>query len=152
MPAWLSQLLTGLSLLLALALGLRTVLISRHDAAVKRLSELRIILETLRTEFGKLSERVGLTEMKMGVFWRLVEENLSGMLKRPTHAEMDTLLDGLKAHTLTLEESKRLRWWLQRVYLDDEAAHAQQRLTAILVIAAVESLIHELERQARLLC
>ena len=61
---------------------------------------------------------------------------------------MDSLLDKLKQHTLTLDESKRLRWWLQKVYLEDEAAYASQRLTAILVLAAVEALIQELERNA----
>lgn len=147
MPTWLSQLIAGLSFLLAFGLGLRTVLVSRREAAVKRLGDLRGMLEMLRTEYSKLAERTGMVEMKMGVFWRLVEENLSVLLKKPTHDEMDALLDKLKAHTLLLEDAKRLRWWLEKVYLEDEAAHAQQRITATLVIAAVESVIRELERQ-----
>ena len=84
----------------------------------------------------------------MGLFWRLVEEHMSGMLKAPTHIEMDLLLDKLKAHTLTLPESHRLRWWLQKVYLEDDRADVQRRMTAILVLAAVEALIRELEKEA----
>lgn len=42
-----------------------------------------------------LEQRVVLLEMKMGFFWRGVEENLAGYLKRPTHYTMDLLLEKL---------------------------------------------------------
>lgn len=132
---WPSWVLGGLALLLSLVGFLWNRRKSDTEASVH-----------LVTDLGNLKERCSLLEMKIGIFWKLVEENLSGMLKKPTHFEMDGLLDKLKAHTLTLEEAQRLRRWLQRVYLEDEASHAQQRLTAILVLAAVESLIGELER------
>lgn len=134
---WIPWILSGFGVLLALISLLRTFLVAGRDRS-----------EHFTKDLMNIQERTGLLEMKIGVFWRLIEEHLSSFLKKPTHHEMDTLLDKLKAHTLTLEESKRLRGWLQRVYLDDEATHAQQRLTAILVMAALESLIHELERSA----
>jgi len=103
-------------------------------------------VRTAMKEVAHLQERCSLLEMKMGIFWRLVEENLSGMLKKPTHHEMDVLLDKLKAHTLTLDECFQLKSWLQKVYLADSLPPAvQDRILAILVLAAVESLIHELE-------
>lgn len=135
---WVPWVLSGIGALLALVSLLRTFTVSHQDQSLH-----------LQSDMSVIKERCSLLEMKMGMFWRMCEEHLSGMLKRPTHLEMDGLLDKLKAHTLTLEESNRLRWWLQKVYLEDEAAHTQHRLTAILVLAAVESLIHELEREAR---
>jgi len=128
-------LLSGCSLLVALTGLVRTFVAGAKEETLRLLDHL-----------AKLEERAALLEMKMGMFWRLVEEHLSGMLKKPTHAEMDALLDKLKAHTLTLAEAKRLRWWLERVYLANEIDAAQHRITAILVLAAVESVIHELER------
>lgn len=134
---WVPWVLSGVGVLIALTSLVRTFLVAGHDKG-----------QHFEENITSIRERVGLLEMKTGVFWRLIEEHLSTFLKKPTHAEMDLLLDKLRLHTLTLEESKRLRGWLQRVYLEDEAAHTQQRLTAILVLAAVESLIHELEREA----
>lgn len=125
---WIPWTLSGCGVLIALISLLRTFLVAARDQS------------------AYLKERIGLLEMKIGLFWRLVEEHMSGMLKAPTHLEMDLLLDKLKAHTLTLPEATRLRWWLRKVYLEDEVADAQRRMTAILVLAAVESLIHEFER------
>ena len=98
-------------------------------------------------ELRSLEERCSLLEMKMGMFWRLVEEHLSGMLKKPIHLEMDMLLEKLKNHTLTLSEARTLQAQLQKTYLDAEAVHAHEKLVAILVMSAVEALIRELERK-----
>jgi hypothetical protein len=135
---WPAILISAAGVLLALISLTRTFMASRQDQS-----------EHIQTMLATIQERCSLLEMKMGVFWRMCEEHLSTLLKKPTHIEMDDLLDKLRLHTLNLEESKRLRWWLQKVYLEDEATHAQARITAILVIAAVESLIHELERKVR---
>lgn len=131
---WVDWVFSRGAVLIALIGLARTFTVARRDKSDK-----------IHDDLAHVQERCTLLEMKMGMFWRLVEEHLSTLLKKPTHLEMDTLLDKLKAHTLTLEEGRRLRWWLQQVYLADEASHAQQRLTAILVLAAVESVIHELE-------
>lgn len=135
MGTWVPMILSGAGVLIALLSLLRSAQGS-HTAAVQH----------VRTELAALHERCALLEMKMGIFWRLVEENLSTMLKRPTHLEMDSLLDKLHSHTLTLPEAYQLRDWLTQVYLEEEVEQAQQRVIAILVLGAVESLIHELSR------
>ncbi len=132
---WVPWMLSGFGILIALISLLRTIVSANHDQSAHLIQDI-----------FQVKERVGLVEMKIGIFWRLVEENLGTLLKKPTHVEMDGLLDKLKAHTLTLEEAQRLRGWLQRIYLDNEATHAHERLTAILVLAAVESVIQELLR------
>lgn len=138
MMNWPSWVLSGLALVLALVSFLWNRQKVETEASVH-----------VTNALAQLHERCSLLEMKMGMFWRLIEEHLSTMLKRPSHLEMDMLLDKLKAHTLTLEEAKLLHRWLQRVYLDETGPEAgQQRLVAILVVAAVDSLIHELEKAA----
>jgi len=132
---WVPWMLSGFGILIALISLLRTIVSANHDQSAHLIQDI-----------FQVKERVGLVEMKIGIFWRLVEENLGTLLKKPTHVEMDGLLDKLKAHTLTLEEAQRLRGWLQRIYLDNEATHAHEWLTAILVLAAVESVIQELLR------
>lgn len=134
---WPSWILSGLALLVAIASFFSNRQKADSEAAVRAVQEV-----------GKLQERCSLLEMKMGMFWRMVEEHLSTMLVKPTHLEMDELLRKNKAHTLTLEEAKRLRWWIQRTYLDDTTTFPGDRLTATLVMAGVNSLIHELERDA----
>lgn len=132
---WVPWVLSGMGVFLALISLLRTFLVAGRDQSTK-----------FHDDLGHVHERLSLVEMKMGVFWRLVEENLSGMLKKPTHLEMDNLLDKLKDHSITLQECRILRRWLQEVYLTQETVRAQERIIAILVMAAVESLIHEKER------
>ena len=135
---WVPWLLSGLSLLVAIISIVRTFVVAGQDQSAQT-----------HDEIGALKERVGLVEMKMGLFWRLVEEHLSGMLKKPIHHRMDMLLDKLAAHTLTLPECYELRDELQRNYLDDNAPQPNKNLIpiAILVASAVRSLILELERQ-----
>ena len=139
---WIPWVLSGLSLLVALVSLVRTFVVAGRDESVK-----------LHDELGRIKERVSLIEMKLGVFWRMVEENLSGILKKPIHLRMDMLLDKLAAHTLTLDECYELREQLRENYLEkpvDEDSPGPDKLLmpiAILVTGAVESLIHELERQ-----
>jgi hypothetical protein len=134
MPWW-GTVLSGVSLLVAMIGLIRTFFVAGQAHH-----------EQVHHDLGQLQERCSLLEMKMGMFWRLVEEHLSGMLKRPTHHEMDALLDKLRTHTLTQEEAYLLRSWLQQVYLSNAATPNQQRLIALLVAGAVESLITEFEK------
>src|SRR5678815_1634110 len=138
LPLWLSIIGT----LTAVTLLVRTFLVGKQSQDT-----------ALQADIGHLQERCSLLEMKMGMFWRMVEEHLSTMLKKPTHLEMDALLEKLRLHTLTLEECYRLRRWLHAVYLepdsqDTDAARGSKRIIAILVTGAVEALIQELEHHA----
>jgi hypothetical protein len=127
-------LVSFMGVLVALA-ALAFTLRSRRDDRI-RLHEL---------ELAALRERCSLLESKMDVFWRAVAEQFSSYLKKPTHREMDDLLDKLKADTLTLPEAYQLKAWLSSVYLDEEATHIQQRIVAVLVMAALDHLIAKLE-------
>lgn len=133
---WIPWVLSGLSLLVAVVSLIRVFVVAAQDQSGKT-----------KNELGEVKERVSTLEMKMGMFWRLCEEYLSGMLKKPYHVRMDTLLDKLRDHTLTLPECYELRDQLQENYLNEAAPRAAERIIAILVVGAVESLIQELERQ-----
>ena len=133
---WVPWVISGMAFLVGLVGLLRTFVVAGQDQSAKFTASLAGLLE-----------RVGLLEMKTGVFWRLVEEHLSTLLKKPIHLELDDLLDKLKAHTLTLDEAYILQRLLDETYLQNEVDHANQRVVAILVMGAVESLIHELERK-----
>jgi hypothetical protein len=133
---WWPLVLSALSLLVAVLGLVRTFFAASQEQSA-----------TWQHDLGVVQERCSLLEMKMQMFWRLVEEHLSGMLKRPTHEEMDALLDKLKAHTLTLDEAYLLRTWVREVYLDEARTPPQQRIIATLVLGAVDALIHERERR-----
>lgn len=132
---WVPWILSGASLLLALLTLVRTFVVAGQSQS-----------EKTHDDISHIQARLDLIEMKLGVFWKLVEENLSTMLKKPTHNEMDHLLDKLEQHTLTLDEAYRLRGWIRQVYLDTDTATAQERMIATLVLGAVNSLIQEYER------
>jgi hypothetical protein len=133
---WIPWILSSVSALVALISLLRTFVVAGAAEATQTAENLT-----------KLQERVSLVEMKIGMFWRMVEENMSGLLKRPTHLTMDALLDKLKRHTITLDECYQLRRQLEAAYLapDAEMPETSNRLIAILVKGAVEALILELE-------
>ena len=131
---WLPLVLSGAGILVALLSLLRTFVVAHQDQSGKMTATL-----------AALDSRCTLLEMKIGMFWRLVEENLSGLLKRPTHFEMDGLLDKLREHTITLDECYRLQALLRHAYLSPGSTVPTERIVVILVLGAVQSLIHELE-------
>lgn len=139
MSNWPSWALSALAILVSVIVAYRSMRIQSRE-------EDRDIVKTQAAQ----NERISLLEMKMGIFWKLVEENLSGFLKKPTHRTMDQLLDRLKDHTLTLEQAYALRRQLEVTYFgEDSTPKTDNRLVAILVMGAVEALIHELEYQAK---
>jgi len=133
---WMPWVLSSLGIVLALITLVRTFVVAGQDQSAK-----------VHEDVTHMQERLSLVEMKLGIFWRMVEENLSGLLKKPTHLEMDALLDKLKAHTITLDECYHLRRLLEATYLTDQTDKAEttNRLVAILVLGAVESLITQME-------
>lgn len=136
---WPSWALSALAILVSVVVAYRSMRMQSR-------AEDRDIVKTQAAQ----NERISLLEMKMGIFWKLVEENLSSFLKKPTHRTMDQLLDKLRDHTLTLEQAYALRRQLEATYFGPEpASQADNRLVAILVMGAVEALIHELEYQAK---
>ena len=95
-----------------------------------------------REALNKMSERVSLLELKMGMFWKQIEENLPRLLRQPTHKEMDRLLDKLEmdADSLTLEECYRLRTLIQATYrAPDKAKPDMSTLLLVNMILGVLS-------------
>jgi hypothetical protein len=60
---------------------------------------------------------------------------------------MAPLLAKLREHTITLRECYMLRDWLSAVFLEGRPTLADQKIIAIFVKAAVESLIATLEAE-----
>lgn len=112
---------------------------------VSVLSFLLAVLLALDKKFGEGAhnkERLSTLEMKVGLFWRLVEERMAGALKLPTHRRMDELIDKLSAHTISLEELQELRPMVEA--RSDFSPIQVHRLIADLTIGAIDSRILEL--------
>ena len=123
---------------MALVSLIRVFVVAKHDQTYK-----------IQEELGKHNERLSLVEMKMGVFWRLCEEHLGGLLKRPIHLEMDALLDKYSTRTLTIEECERLQDLVQREYLDNPEAVPHDRLIATLVLGGINAQRLDIQRRER---
>lgn len=130
-------------LLVAIIGGLGTFLV---QSLLKRRDRMTLAWETTKKQLDDHEQRLRTIELKMGFFWNSVEEHMSSILKRPTHLEMDALLEKLKDHTITLDECYTLRRWLEEVYLEGEIPVPSQRVIAVLVLGAVNSLILEYEK------
>ena len=101
--------------------------------------------QQLGATVAAIDQRVILLEMKIGFFWKGVEENLSEFLKRPTHYVMDRLLEKLQDHTITLEECYELWRWLA-ILEEEPIRSSNEPLVRHLVKSALHSLILELEK------
>lgn len=101
--------------------------------------------ERLDTAFAELARRTDLLELKIGFFWRMIEENVALTLKKPIHLEMDALLDKFALHTITLAECHELYHWIDVVYLAPPEVLPQEKSRAVLVQTAVHALMVELE-------
>lgn len=131
-------------LLVALLGALATFLV---QTILKHKDRLVALGATVSHTLDDHEQRLRTIELKLGFFWHSVEEHMADVLKRPTHFDMDRLLEKLRDHTITLDECYELRGWLEAVYLGQSVpGPAQHRLVAVLVLGAVNSLIIELEQ------
>lgn len=55
-------------------------------------------------KYQNLSNDVNALSIKVGVIWKIFEEQLPKLLVRPTHIEMDELIEKYVAHEATKEE------------------------------------------------
>jgi hypothetical protein len=88
------------------------------------------------------AERMTKLETKVDLFWRVVETNVGQLLKSPTHATKDTLLDKLAHRELTIQEAELLRG-----ILTDEMqlkGRTDSVVAYALIIARLEQVIYEL--------
>jgi Flp pilus assembly protein TadB len=93
------------------------------------------------------NERMTKLETKVDLFWKVVETNVGQLLKSPTHALKDTLLDKLAHRELSIEEAELLRG-----ILTDEM-QLQGRNNGVvayaLIIARLEQILFELRHEKK---
>lgn len=90
---------------------------------------------------GRILQRLSKLEVKVDLFWGMVEENISTILHSPNHPTKDDLLDKLKDKTLIATEAMELKEILRIEY--SEAADKTERLAYLLVLTRLEIIIIE---------
>jgi len=99
--------------------SLLTVIVKHYGSDRNRTSQL-----------VRLEARLVSLETKIDPFWKIVEQNIPRLLKRPTHERMDQLLDRMSQGNITLAEAKELIPYLEEELKGDDA-------TRILAISLV---------------
>lgn len=91
-----------------------------------------------------IKERLGRLEVKMDLFWRVIETNVSDMLKSyPTNMEKDILLDKFSRRELNLKEAERLRTILIcEMKKEENPAH---KLAFVLILTGIEKTLVDLK-------
>lgn len=92
-------------------------------------------LQSLRAEIDALSRQVVALETKIGPFWQSLQNNLSEILHRPTHVELDGLLEKLQSGTISRMEQEELRVMLLQAVIDtDESSDFRDQARLLLVV------------------
>jgi hypothetical protein len=101
----------NIELLLSI-LGLAVSVIGILWLFFKEIGDLRKENAANKEELIKLikdqGNQIGEIRVKTNLFWRLVEENVSSILKQPIHLEKDMLLDKLRDGKIHHQEVRRL--------------------------------------------
>ena len=81
-------------------------------------------------------------ETKLDLFWGTVEKNVGQLLKSPTHAEKDVLLDKLAHRELNIPEAETLRG----ILTDEMQLKGRENgvIAYALIIARLEQILYEL--------
>lgn len=90
---------------------------------------------------GALRDRVMSLETKMDLFWKVIEQNVTRIIKDyPTNLKKDVLLDKMAKRELSLDEA-----YLLRTILHGEIdAGERETLAHILVLGRIEQIISDL--------
>lgn len=81
-------------------------------------------------------DRIKALEVKMDVFWKMIEKSTSEMLHRDDTPDIDRLLEKLPDHQLSSEEEIELIGYLERIEHDNARSRADH-VAAILLRAAM---------------
>lgn len=94
-----------------------------------------------RTRNGQvvLAERLARIETKLDLFWKVVEQNIPRLLKRPTHKRMDDLLDKMSMGGLNGDHSEA-----KELILLLEEDLKQQDSTRVLATTLILARLHQL--------
>ena len=84
-------------------------------------------------------------ETKVDLFWKVVERDVGQLLKSPTHAEKDVLLDKLAHRELTIPEAEILRG----ILTDEMQLKGRENgvIAYALIIARLEQILYELKNE-----
>lgn len=110
-------------------------------AFAKNAAEVEKQLVDLRTQMQSyvlVDSRLRDLELKVGVFWEMVEKRLGDLLHRDDTPELDKLLEKLPADNLTEEEREMLAAYLQKIE-DDPDCEGGRRVGALLLRASIEA-------------
>ena len=107
----------------------------------------------IRTQEDRAVEqerRMTSLETKVDLFWKVVETNVGQLLKSPTHAEKDMLLDKLAHQELNIEEAERLR----SILTDEMQLKGRDNGTIAyaLIIGRLEGLLYEMRMEKTKKC
>lgn len=117
-----------------------------------------MVLEGMPVDADVL-QRITALETRVGPFWKVLEENLVEFLKRPTHLEMDALLDEYRDRKgdLSLDELNILKYHLLTVIESYKAQKKAKELDDsgkvvgyVFMLGIVESKI--CQKEARVEC
>jgi hypothetical protein len=89
--------------------------------------------------------RMSKLETKVDLFWSVVETNVGQLLKSPTHAEKDLLLDKLAHKELNIDEAERLR----SILTDEMQLKGRDNgiIAYALIIGRLEGILYELRAE-----
>jgi len=67
----------------------------------------------------RINSAVAVLEKQVALFWKAIEADVVTILHRPTHFDVDTLLEKFQAETITLKEIEKLKQELEFI-IDNE--------------------------------
>lgn len=91
-----------------------------------------------------MKERLSSLETKVDLFWKVVEDKVTQILKSPNYFDKDLLLDKMRDRSLSLKEAEALR-----TIMNEEISlnHSKHLLGSILIIARLEGIIAEARKK-----
>ena len=89
----------------------------------------------------RMDKRLVKVELQSGLFWTMVEKNMTDILKQPTHLGKDELLDHMRDGGLTLEEAHELKAILEEEKKDPRRYRGNRQMAYIMILARLEMVI-----------
>lgn len=102
-------------------------------------------LKGLAKKVESMESRLDTTCGEMGVYFKMMDKYLAGIIHAPTHFERDELVEKMDAGTLTLPEASRLRVLLDEMMEEEEDTEMQ--LAGALAASRVEAIIWRKRRE-----
>ena len=98
--------ITSVAALVGLVLGLLSLIDKYYGTVNSIKTRIAKIEEIVKSPNAGLESRLAALETKIGPFWRVLEENLVNLLRKPTHFTLDELLDAYRDTKGNLSEDR----------------------------------------------